>query len=136
MWRWPRSAPCLRHTRDTLRPISLPLLTVVWLSFPSTRRVDRMILPKTCDTPPPTALLALAAWLPIAFRAHARNAGVGVARPSPAPANVSRPPATTSHAVSPDASRTYRHVRDAPGCGAGSDQPALRTCDSEPPANI
>src|SRR5206468_6842190 len=96
----------------------------------------RAILPKTYDTPRPTAPPASAAWRPIASRGCAHSAGVEAALLFPARADVWRLPVGTSREAGLDGSRTYRHSSDAREYAAESGQLGRRTCGSTSSTNI
>src|SRR5213082_2160632 len=125
------SIPRLPHMPDTL--VTLLLSFAVLYSFsPNTRPGDRVILPRICDIPRPTAPPVSTAWLPISFRECARradNVAAGVIPPFPAPANVSRRLGATCHSGGPNPSRTCHPVSVAPGSAAGLDPPGRRRCD-------
>src|SRR5262249_4476667 len=68
-------------------------------SFPSIRPDDRASLPRTFDTPRPTARLFLAARHPTAFHARGRSDGAEAARRFLERGDVSKPRAMTSRAA-------------------------------------
>src|SRR5438046_3456384 len=102
MSRQRQSAPRLLHTPDTFVTPLLSFAGVCWF-FLNIRPGDRAIPPKTCGIPRPIARPVSAVWLLTAFHERAHSVGGATILPSPARANVSKPPATTSHAVAPGA---------------------------------
>src|SRR5436190_23676176 len=91
------NATLATHAGHIVTPL-LSFAAVCWF-FPNTQPGDRAILPRTCGMPRPIARPVSAAWPLTAFHERAHSAGGAAIPPSPARANVWKPPATTSHAV-------------------------------------
>src|SRR6266478_7062146 len=126
-----------RHVCYTYRTHGLRFFLSSPCSFFLNKRLgDRASLPKICDIPLPIPRPAASASLPISIDGHDHSAGVEAAPLSRALANVSKPPAATSHADGPDRSRSDRRGRDGRGFAGGSGRPARQRCDSSLSVNI
>src|SRR5579862_5453136 len=107
------------------------LILFPFLVFVSNKRPNgQNFLPRISGIPRSTPALAASAWLPISNDAGARRVSGGRARRFPRHAGVLKRRAATSDKVAPDPSRNGRRPRDARGCGAASDRPERRRCDS------
>src|SRR5947207_8723007 len=104
--------------------------------FLNIRPGDQAIPAKTRDIPLPTGQPVGAVWHRAAFHERAHNVCAEAARPSPVRVSVSRQRGGTWSEVSPNASHTYRPVRDEPGYAGGWDRPGGRRCDAKLGKNI